>query len=59
VSVGLSVTLVSHAKTAELIATPFGLKNRVGPGNYLLDGSRSTNGKGQFSGGNGVSHCKL
>jgi len=37
-SVGLSVTLVSPAKTAEPIEMPLGLKTRVGPGNHVLDG---------------------
>jgi len=32
-SVGLSVTLVSPAKTAEPIEMPFGLWTRVDPGN--------------------------
>jgi len=36
--VGLSVTLVSPAKTAEPIKLPFGLRIRVGPGNRVLDG---------------------
>jgi len=36
-SVGRSVTLVSYAKTAELIEIPFGLRTRVGPGNHVLD----------------------
>ena len=38
-SVGLSVTIVSRAKTAELIEMPFGLWTWVGPGNHVLDGS--------------------
>jgi len=33
-SVGLSVTLVSPAKTAEPIEMPFGLRTRMGPGNH-------------------------
>jgi len=37
-SVGQSVTLVSRAKTAEPIEMLFGLRARVGPGNYVLDG---------------------
>ena len=39
-SVGLSLTLVSSAKTAEPIEMPFGfgLKTRVVPGNHVLDG---------------------
>jgi len=37
-SVGLSVTLVSPAKTAEPIEMPLELRTRVGPGNYVLDG---------------------
>ena len=37
-SVGLSVTLVSPAKTTEPIKMPFGLRTSVGPGNHVLDG---------------------
>ena len=37
-SVGLSVTLVSPAKTAESIEMPFGLWARIGPMNRVLDG---------------------
>jgi len=47
-SVSLSVTLVSPAKTAELIEMPFGLSTRVGPGNNVLDGVQAPHGKGQF-----------
>jgi len=36
--VGLSVTLLSPAKMAELIEMPFGLKSQVGPGNHVLYG---------------------
>ena len=35
-SVGLSVTLVSPAKTAAPIELPFGLRTWVGPGNHVL-----------------------
>jgi len=38
-SVGLSVTLVSPAKTAEPIEIQFGLSARMGPRNRVLDGS--------------------
>ena len=37
-SVGLSVTLVSPAKTAAPIEMPFGLRTRVSPRNHVLDG---------------------
>jgi len=37
-SVGLSVTVVSPAKTAELIEMPFGLWAWVGSTNHALDG---------------------
>jgi len=37
-SVGLSVTLVSPAKTAAPIELPFGLRTWVGPRNHVLDG---------------------
>jgi len=39
-SVGMSVTLVSPAKTAEPIDMPFTLRTRVGPGNHALDGDQ-------------------
>jgi len=37
-SLGLSVTVVSSAKTAEPIKIPFGLRTRVGRRNHVLDG---------------------
>jgi len=37
-SVGLSVTLVSPAKTVAPIKLSFGLRTWVGPGNHVLDG---------------------
>ena len=37
-SVGLSVTLVSPAKTAAPIEMSFGLRSWVGPRNHVLDG---------------------
>jgi len=37
-SVGLSVTLVSPAKTAAPIEMPFRLRTLVSPRNHLLDG---------------------
>jgi len=36
-SVGLSVTLVSRAKTAELIEMPFRLRTWVGSRDHVLD----------------------
>jgi len=45
-SVCLSVTLVSPAKTAEPIEMPFGLRTWVGPGNHVLDGGPDPHGKG-------------
>jgi len=49
-SVGLSVTLVSPAKSAEPIEMPFGLRTLVGPGNRVLDWGPDPPpyGKGQF-----------
>jgi len=41
-SVGRSVTPVSHAKTAELIEMPFGLRTRVGQGNHVFIGGPDT-----------------
>jgi len=51
-SVGLSVTLVSPAKTTELIEMPFGLRTRVGPVNHVLGGGPDPSmGKGNFEEG--------
>jgi len=47
-SVGLSVTLVSPAKTAEPIEMPFGLRTRVDTGNHVLDVDSDPRRKGQF-----------
>jgi len=48
-SVGLSVTLVSPAKTVEPIDMPFGLRTWVGPRDHVLDGgSDPPYAKGQF-----------
>jgi len=59
-SVGLSVTLVSAAKTAEPIEMPFGLRTGVGTGNHVLDGGPDLPmGRGNFEGGKGASHCKV
>jgi len=38
-SLGPCVTVVSPAKTAELIEMPLGLRTRMGPRNHALDGS--------------------
>jgi len=58
-SVGLSVTLVSPAKTAEPIKISFGLRTGVGPGNRVLDGVQIPHGNGNFEGREGASHCKV
>jgi len=50
-SVCLSVTIVSPAKTAELIEMPFGMWTRVSPRDYVLDGLQIPNGKQRFCGG--------
>jgi len=58
-SVGLSVTLVSPAKTAELIEMPFGLRSWVGPWNHVLDrGPDPPMERDNFE-GEGASHCKV
>jgi len=49
-SVGLSITLVSPAKTAEPREMPFGLWAWTGPWNHKLDGDPDPHGKGQFWG---------
>ena len=53
-SVGLSVTIVSPAKTAEPIEMPFGLRTWLGPRDHVLDGgSDPPMGRGKFRGENG------
>jgi len=52
-SVGLSVTLVSPAKTAEAIELPFGLRAQVGPRNHVLHGVQIPIGRGNFEGETG------
>jgi len=52
-SVGLSVTPLSPAKTAAPIELPFGLRTWVGPGNHALDGVQIPHGNGQILGENG------
>jgi len=53
-SVGLSVTLVSPAKTAAPIELPFGLRTWVGPRNHVLDGGPDPSmGMDKFWGENG------
>jgi len=47
-SVCLSVTVVSPAKTAEPIEMLFGQKIRVGPRNHVLDEVQIPHEKGQF-----------
>ena len=47
-SVCLSVTTVSPAKTAEPIELPFGMWIRMGPRNHVLDGPRSPTRRGTF-----------
>jgi len=53
-SVGLSVTLMSPAKTAAPIEMPFGLRTRVGPSNRVLDGVEIPMGRAILKGGRGV-----
>ena len=53
-SVCLSVTLVSPAKTAEPIEMPSGLRTWLGPRDHVLDGgSDPPMGRGKFCGENG------
>jgi len=54
-SVGLSVTLVSPAKTAAPIDMPFRLRTWVGPRNHVLGwGPDPHMGRGNFEGRKGV-----
>jgi len=57
-SVGLSDTLVSPAKTAAAIEMPFGLKTRVGPGNYVLHEESDPPWEGAMFWGKGAFHSK-
>jgi len=53
-SVDVSVTLVSPAKTTAPIEMPFRLRTRVGPGKHVLDGGPdSPVRRGDFEGGKG------
>jgi len=47
-SVTQSVTVVSHAKTAEPIKMPSALRTRVGLMNYVIDGVQIPHGKVHF-----------
>jgi len=47
-SVGLSVTIVSPAKTAESVDMLFGMWTRVGTRSHVLDGVQIPHAKGQF-----------
>jgi len=53
-SVCRSVTLVSPEKTAEPIEMQFGLRTRVGPQNYVLDGGPDPPWEGAMGGRMGV-----
>jgi len=56
-SVGLSVTLLSPAKTAAPIEMPFGLRTWVGPGNHVLDEGPYPPWEGANFGREWASHC--
>ena len=56
-SVGLSVTVLSLAKTAEPIDMLFGLLSRVGPRKRIRWGLPMR--RGNFEGGEGTVHCKV
>ena len=59
-SVSLSVTVMSHAKMAELIEMPFWIWTWVGTRNHVLDeGVDSPTGRSIFKGDEGAVHCKL
>jgi len=58
-SVGLYVTLVSPAKTAEPIEMPFGLRIWVGPMNHVLDGDPDPTWERAILRGKGASNCKV
>jgi len=52
-SVSLSVTIMSPAKTAELIEAPFGLWTQMGPRNHVLDEGPDPPWNGAVLGGKG------
>jgi len=58
-SVGLSVTIVSLAKTAEPIEMSFGLWTRVGSRNQILDGGPDSPWQGAILSEEWVAHCKV
>ena len=55
----LSVTVVSHVKTAEPIDVPFGLRTRVGSRNHVLYKVHMPGRKGQFLKGERADNCKV
>ena len=57
--IGLSVALVSRAKTVELIEMPFGMRTRVGPRNNILDGGPNPSWERAILRGRGVVHYKV
>jgi len=58
-AVGLSVTLVSPAKTAEPIEMPFRLRTLVSPGNHVLDVGPDPPWEWAILRVEGASHCKV
>ena len=56
-SVGLPVTIVSPAKTAEPIEMPFETWTQVGPKNHVLDGGPGPPREGTISRGKMAAHC--
>jgi len=58
-SVGLSVTLVSPAKTAELIEMLFGLRTWVDPRSHVVDGGQHPPWEGAILRRERVAHCKV
>ena len=57
--VGLSVTIVSHAKMAEPIEMPFGVWTQVGLENHVLDRGPNLQWEGAILRGEGVAYCKV
>jgi len=58
-SVGLSVTLVSPAKTAEPIEVLFGLRTWVDPRSHVVDGVNIPPWEGAILRRERVAHCKV
>jgi len=58
-SVGLSITVVSPAKTVKPIEMPFGLRTPVDPKDHVLDGDPDPPLEGAILKGKGAASCNV